>query len=479
MARKDWIAKTSDVPEGVRRQWRADRALRPPMRSPGRPEPSRAVQREFWRLIATGITSAEAALKVGVSVPVGARWFRHAGGMTPLSLDAPSGRYLSFEEREEIALLRAKDKGVREIARELGRDPGTISRELRRNAATRSGKQEYRALVAQWKAQQAARRPKVAKLVTNDLLREYVQERLAGTVRRPDGSVVEGPTPPAWKGLNKPHRADRRWSLAWSPEQISHRLKIDFPDDGSMRISHEAIYQSLFIEGRGALKRELVACLRTGRALRQPRERSRNKPQGHVTEDVVLSERPAEADDRAVPGHWEGDLIIGTGRSAIGTLIERSSRSTLLVHLPRLEGWGKIPVVKNGASLGGYGAVAMNAALASSITSLPIQLRKTLTWDRGKELSGHAQFTLDTGTKVFFADPHSPWQRPTNENTNGLLRQYFPKGTDLSRWSATDLEAVALALNNRPRKVLGWRTPAEVFAEQLQSLQQPGVASTG
>lgn len=479
MARKDWIAKTSDVPEGVRRQWRADRALRPPMRSPGRPEPSRAVQREFWRLIATGITSAEAALKVGVSVPVGARWFRHAGGMTPLSLDAPSGRYLSFEEREEIALLRAKDKGVREIARELGRDPGTISRELRRNAATRSGKQEYRALVAQWKAQQAARRPKVAKLVTNDLLREYVQERLAGTVRRPDGSVVEGPTPPAWKGLNKPHRADRRWSLAWSPEQISHRLKIDFPDDGSMRISHEAIYQSLFIEGRGALKRELVACLRTGRALRQPRERSRNKPQGHVTEDVVLSERPAEADDRAVPGHWEGDLIIGTGRSAIGTLIERSSRSTLLVHLPRLEGWGKIPVVKNGASLGGYGAVAMNAALASSITSLPIQLRKTLTWDRGKELSGHAQFTLDTGTKVFFADPHSPWQRPTSENTNGLLRQYFPKGTDLSRWSATDLEAVALALNNRPRKVLGWRTPAEVFAEQLQSLQQPGVASTG
>ncbi|AZQ78148.1 IS30 family transposase [Flaviflexus ciconiae] len=398
--------------------------------------------------------------------------------MPPISLAEPTGRFLSFEEREEIALLRAKDKGVREIARELGRDPGTISRELRRNAATRSGKQEYRALVAQWKAQQAARRPKAAKLVTNDQLREYVQERLAGTVRRPDGSVVEGPTPPAWKGLNKPHRADRRWSLAWSPEQISHRLKIDFPDDRSMRISHEAIYQSLFIEGRGALKRELVACLRTGRALRQPRERSRNKPQGHVTEDVVLSKRPAEAADRAVPGHWEGDLIIGTGRSAIGTLIERSSRSTLLVHLPRLEGWGKTPVVKNGAALGGYGAVAMNTALASSVTALPIQLRKTLTWDRGKELSGHAQFTLETGTRVFFADPHSPWQRPTNENTNGLLRQYFPKGTDLSRWSAEDLEAVALALNNRPRKVLGWRTPAEVFAEQLQSLQQPSVAST-
>lgn len=478
MATKFWSAKTSEVPEGARRQWRADQALRPPMRSPGQPEPSRAVQRQFWRLIATGINTAEAALKVGVSVPVGSRWFRHAGGMPPISLAEPTGRFLSFEEREEIALLRAKDKGVQEIARELGRDPGTISRELRRNAATRRGKQEYRALVAQWKAQQAARRPKSAKLVTNDQLREYVQERLVGTVRRPDGSVVEGPTPPAWKGLDKPHRADRRWSLAWSPEQISHRLKIDFPDDRSMRISHEAIYQSLFIEGRGALKRELVACLRTGRALRQPRQRSRNKPKGHVTEDVVLSKRPAEAADRAVPGHWEGDLIIGTGRSAIGTLIERSSRSTLLVHLPRLEGWGKTPVVKNGAALGGYGAVAMNTALASSVTALPIQLRKTLTWDRGKEISGHGQFTLETGTRVFFADPHSPWQRPTNENTNGLLRQYFPKGTDLSRWSAEDLEAVALALNNRPRKVLGWRTPAEVFAEQLQSLQQPSVAST-
>jgi IS30 family transposase len=246
-----------------------------------------------------------------------------------------------------------------------------------------------------------------------------------------------------------------------------------------MRISHEAIYQALFIEGRGALKRELVTCLRTGRALRTPRARSQNKPQGHVTADVILSERPAEAADRAVPGHWEGDLIIGTGRSAIGTLVERSSRSTLLVHLPRLEGWGENPPVKNGTSLGGYGAIAMTAALTTSMTQLPEQLRKTLTWDRGKELSGHAQFALDTGTKVFFADPHSPWQRPTNENTNGLLRQYFPKGTDLSRWSSTDLEAVAMAINNRPRKTLGWRTPAEVFEEQLRSLQQPGVATTG
>ncbi len=479
MATADWSKKTSDAPEGVRRQWRADRALRPAMRSPGRPDPSRVVQRQFWRMVTTGITTAEAALAVGVSVPVGTRWFRHAGGMPPISLAEPTGRYLNFEEREEIAILRAKDMGVREIANALGRHPSTISRELRRNAATRGGKPEYRATVAQWKAQQAAKRPKPAKLATNDRLREYVQDRLAGNVCRPDGTTVEGPTTPQWKGRNKPHREDRRWSTAWSPEQIVHRLKVDFPDDESMRISHEAIYQALFIEGRGALKRELVACLRTGRALRQPRARSQNKPQGHITADVVLSERPAEADDRAVPGHWEGDLIIGTGRSAIGTLVERSSRSTILVHLPRIEGWGEKPYVKSGPSLGGYGAVAMNAALTVSITTLPEQLRKTLTWDRGKELSGHAQFALETGTKVFFADPHSPWQRPTNENTNGLLRQYFPKGTDLSRWSAEELEAVAHTLNNRPRKVLGWKTPAEVFDEQLRSLQQPGVATTG
>ena len=305
MAVSDWKLKTSDVPEGLRRQWRADRALRPAMRSPGRPDPSRAVQRQFWRLIATGVTTVEASLSVGVSWPVGARWFRHAGGMPPISLAEPSGRYLTFEEREEIAILRAKGQGVREIARALSRDPGTISRELRRNAATRGGKAEYRATVAQWKAQQAAKRPKPAKMVTNDRLREYVQERLDGSVHRADGTIVAGPDTAEWKGRNKPHREDRRWSTVWSPQQISNRLKIDFPDDESMRISHEAIYQSLFIEGRGALKRELVACLRTGRALREPRERSRNQPQGHVTADVVLSQRPAAAADRAVPGHWE------------------------------------------------------------------------------------------------------------------------------------------------------------------------------
>ncbi|WP_424348549.1 IS30 family transposase [Kocuria sp. CH-021] len=459
--------------------WLKELTGRSPMISPGAPSTRRSIEREFWRQVAVGLSSEDAAGVVGVSPAVGARWFRQGGGMSTIELTEPAGRYLSFPEREEIAILREQGTGVREIARRLDRDPATISRELRRNAATRGSKLHYRASVAQWKAELVARRPKAAKLVENRQLHDYVQQRLDGDLRRPDGGTVTGPAVPGWRGRSKPHRQDRRWSTAWSPEQISQRLKVDFPDDESMRISHEAIYQSLFIEGRGALKRELVACLRTGRALRVPRARSRNKPQGHVSADVVLSARPAEADDRAVAGHWEGDLIIGTHRSALGTLVERSSRATLLVHLPRLEGYGQSPPVKNGPALAGYGAVAMNAALAASMTQLPDQLRKTLTWDRGKELSGHALFTLDTGTKVFFADPHSPWQRPTNENTNGLLRQYFPKGTDLARWSAEDLEAVALALNNRPRKVLGWKTPAEVFAEQLQSLEQGGVATTG
>ncbi|MGQ0631767.1 MAG: IS30 family transposase [Sporichthyaceae bacterium] len=453
----------------ARRQQSADRALRPAMRSPGRPIPARHVEREFWRLIAQGKNTEDASKEIGVSVPVGSRWFRHAGGMPPLSLAEPTGRYLSFQEREELALLKAQGLGVRAIARELKRDPGTVSRELRRNAATRSGKLEYRATVAQWKAQTAARRPKQVKLVTNSRLKEYVQIRLSGQLQRPDGSVAAGPST-TWKGLNKPHRADRRWATAWSPEQISQRLVVDFPDDEDMRISHEAIYQALFIQGRGALQRELVACLRTGRALRKPRERSRNRPQGHVTADVVLSERPAEAEDRAVPGHWEGDLIIGLNRSAIGTVVERTSRYTLLVHLPRMEGHGVLPPVKNGPPLGGYGAVAMKDALQATMAAMPAELLRSLTWDRGKELSAHAQFKVDTGIAVYFADPHSPWQRGTNENTNGLLRQYFPKGTDLSRWTLEDLLAVQAAISSRPRKILGWKTPAEVLDEQLRLL---------
>ena len=462
----------------VRRQQQADRALRPAMRSPGRPIPARHVEREFWRLIAKGIRSEEAAVEVGVSAPVGSRWFRHAGGMPPLSLAEPTGRYLSFKEREELALLNARGFGVRAIARELNRDPSTISRELRRNAATRGGKPEYRASVAQWKAQTTARRPKPAKLVTNARLKDYVQQRLSGELQRPDGTVAPGPRT-TWKGRNKPRREDRCWATAWSPQQIAHRLVIDFPDDEGMRISHEAIYQALYIQGRGALKRELVACLRTGRALRVPRERSRNKPGGHVTADVVISERPAEVADRAVPGHWEGDLIIGLNRSAIGTVVERTSRYTLLVHLPRMDGYGTVPRTKNGPPLAGYGAVAMKDALKATMTTMPAELLRSLTWDRGKELAAHAQFKIDTGIAVYFADPHSPWQRPTNENTNGLLRQYFPKGTDLSRWSFEDLLAVQAAINSRPRKILDWKTPAEALDGQVRLLQRPGVASTG
>ena len=464
----------------VRRQQAADRAIRPKLRSPGHPKLQRKVEAAFWVQIAKGLLPIEAAAVVGVSQPVGQRWFHNAGGMPPFDLnERPSGRYLSFAEREEIALLKAQDKGVREIAREIGRDPGTISRELRRNAATRGGKLEYRASVAQWKADMAARRPKTAKLVANPQLHAYVQERLSGQIRTPDGTVIAGPEPPRFTGNNKPHRRDRAWSWAWSPEQIANRLKVDFPDDGSMRISHEAIYQSLYIEGRGALKRELVWCLRTGRALRAPRERSRRKTWAHVTPETLISERPAEVEDRAVPGHWEGDLLIGLERSAIGTVVERNTRFTMLVHLPREADYRHKQTPRNGPALAGYGATTMKTALATSMSTLPRELARSLTWDRGKEMSAHASFKVETGIPVFFADPQSPWQRGTNENTNGLLRQYFPKGTDLSRWSADEIEAVAHALNTRPRKTLGWKTPAEAFNEHLLLIQQAGVASTG
>src|SRR5215218_8964144 len=416
------------------------------MKSPGKPSHRREVELWFWREIAKGVSSEDAAAAVGVTSAAGVRWFRERGGMATLLRDAETCRYLCFAEREEIALLRAEGKGVRGIAREIGRSPSTISRELRRNAATRGGRLDYRPSIAQWKAELAARRPKTAKLVANEPLRDYVQDRLAGVVHRADGTVV-GPPTARWKGRNRPWRQDRRWASAWSPEQIAHRLPVDFPDDEAMRISHEAIYQALYIQSRGALKRELVACLRTGRALRVPRARARQRPGGHVTAEVMISQRPAEAADRAIPGHWEGDLVIGTGRSAIGTVVERTTRFTMLVHLPRKDGWGAQPPVKNGPALGGYGAEAMRDALAARFATMPDQLRRSLTWDRGKELAQHAQLKIDTGLEVYFADPHSPWQRGTNENTNGLLRQYFPKGTDLSRWTAGDLEAVAAALN--------------------------------
>jgi IS30 family transposase len=448
------------------------------MRSPGRPPVARREHRQrFWKAIARGLSSEDAAVSCGVSPAVGGRWFRQGGGMPSTSLAPLSDRYLSFAEREEIAILRAQGVGVRQIARRLGRDPATISRELRRNAATRGGRLDYRASTAQWHADRRAGRPKLAKLAANDALRQYVQDRLAGRVTAPDGAAVPGPEV-RWIGRRHGRRTDRRWARSWSPEQIANRLRVDFPDDGSMRISHEAIYQALYVQGRGALRRELTACLRTGRALRVPGARTRGRGKKFVTPEILISERPAEAADRAVPGHWEGDLILGLGSSAIGTLVERTTRFTMLLHLPRMDGHGDEPRIKNGPALAGHGAQAVRDAIATSIATLPEQLRRSLTWDQGAEMAQHAQLRIDTGLQVFFCDPHSPWQRGTNENTNGLLRQYFPKGTDLSSHSAGDLAAVAAALNSRPRKTLGWKTPAEALNEQLLSIQQGGVATT-
>jgi IS30 family transposase len=461
---------------------RSDRALRPVLkRSPGRPGVAqRENRRRFWAAVATGVSSEEAASCAGVSHPVGYRWFREAGGMPPKIL-APtskpaSERYLSFAEREEIALLRARGCGVRETARLLRRSASTISRELRRNAATRCGNLEYRATTAQWHAERAARRPKPAKLAVNARLRKYVQERLAGEVDGAGGAAARGPIVP-WKRRRHGRRQHRRWGKAWSPEQIARRLRLDFPGDDTMRISHEAIYQALYVQGRGALRRELTACLRTGRALRVPRGRSRGRSKSHVTPEIMISKRPAEVADRAVPGHWEGDLILGLGSSAIGTLVERTTRFTMLLHLPRMPGHGEGERLKNGPALAGHGAEAVCGSIRRAIRTLPEQLRRSLTWDQGAELSQHAQLRIDTGVRVYFCDPHSPWQRGTNENTNGLLRQYFPKGTDLSAHSAAALTAVAATLNGRPRKTLGWRTPAEAF-DQLLRVAQAGVATT-
>jgi IS30 family transposase len=447
-----------------KRKRASDCALREAMRSPGRPPAGRREHRvRFWIAIARGVSSVDAAGEAGVSAVVGVRWFGEGGGMPSVTLAPLSGRYLSFAEREEIALLRAQKLGVREVARRVGRSPSTISRELRRNAGTRSGSLTYRASTAQWHADRRGRRPKPAKLAVNAALRRYVQDRLSGAVERPDGTCVAGPDV-RWIGRRHGPRKDRRWARAWSPEQIANRLRLDFPDDESMRVSHEAIYQSLYVQGRGALRRELTACLRTGRALRVPRART-SRGKAFVTEEVMISERPAEAQDRAVPGHWEGDLILGLGRSAIGTLVERSSRFTMLLHLPPMTGQG--PRVKNGPALTGHGAEAVRDAIADAIVTLPEQLRRSLTWDQGAEMAQHAQLRIDTGLAVYFCDPQSPWQRGTNENTNGLLRQYFPKGTELARHSPDDLAAVAAALNSRPRKTLAWRTPAEVLNEYL------------
>ena len=387
--------------------------------------------------------------------------------MPTIKLAAVSGRCLSFTERDEIALFRAKAWGVQAIPRQLGRSPSKISWELRRNAATRSGDLEYRATTAQWHADRRARRAKPAKLASNEALRTRVGERLAGQVCTPDSRLIAGPRVQPWTDRRHGRRTDRRWANAWSPEQIARRLPIEFPNEESMHLSDEAIYQTLYVQGRGALRRELVACLRTGRALRVPRARASRRGREFIQPQLLISEKPAEVEDRTVPGHWEGDLIIRLKRSAIGTLVEQSTRFTMLLHLPRLVGYGTKPRVKNGPALTGQRAKAARDAIATAIQKVPEQLRYSFPWDKGAEMAHHQELRLETGLQVYFCDPHSPWQRGTNENTNGLLRQYFPKGTDPSRFAAKGLSAGTTTLNAPPRKTLTWRTPGEALQDHL------------
>jgi transposase, IS30 family len=373
----------------------------------------------------------DAGAAVGVSRAAAWRFFAACGGVMPPVREPVQGSRLSLAEREEIACLVAAKAGVRAIARELGRDPSTISNELKRNS---SGDGRYRASVAQQKADERARssgRP--ARLSTNLRLRGEVQAR-----------------------LKQNH----------SPEQIARRLREDFPEDPEMWVSYETIYQSIYIQGRGALKRELAQHLRTGRTVRQPRRQGatrRARQPGPIKDMINISERPPEVEDRAVPGHWEGDLITGSqNRSAIGTLVERTTGFVVLLHLPV-----------------NHGAHAVQDAVSRAVADLPATLRKTLTWDQGIEMANHAKIAAATGLEIYFCDPHSPWQRGTNENTNGLLRQYFPKGTDLSFHGAGILERVAIELNNRPRKRLNWRTPAEALDKLLSEHNDTGVANAG
>jgi len=391
----------------------------------GRPKLPRSLQRQFWRLVRSGRNYEQASDEIGVSLTVATRWVHQGGGMPMVGLAEPSGRYLSLAEREEIAAGRAAKLGVREIARRLGRSPSTVSREFWRHVGDSCG--PYRASVAQARADETARRPKLAKLAQNERLRAEVEDKL---------------------------------TQRWSPRQISERLAVDFPDDEAMRISHEAIYQALYVQGRGGLRRELAKCLRTGRAIRRPQRRA-DRRRSRIPDKVMISDRPAEVADRAVPGHWEGDLITGAwNKSAIGTLVERTTRYTMLLHLPN-----------------GHGAKEVEDAMVVAMPALPDHLRRSLTWDQGSEMYNHAAITIAADLPIYFCDPHSPWQRGTNENTNGLLRQYFPKGTDLSVHSAEELARVAIELNGRPRKTLEWRTPTEAL-NALLSIPSTGVATT-
>jgi transposase, IS30 family len=368
----------------------------------------------FWDALVRGEFITQAAESVGTYRVKGKRWMAATGGIRPRRGRNLKGRCLTFSEREEIALGRAAGESIRCIARRLGRSPSTVSRELRRNADRRGG---YRATTAHALAWERAGRPKPAKLHLNRRLREIVEADLA-----------------------------RRYS----PEQIAGRLRVQFPDDPEMWVSTETIYQSLYVTSRGALRRELTACLRTGRKLRHP-GRKPGQRKNQIPDMVNIAQRPQEADDRAVPGHWEGDLMIGkNNQTAIGTLVERATGYAMLVHLPD-----------------GYKPEQVAPALASKIQTLPDMLRRSLTWDQGAEMRDWKQVTVAADIDVYFCDPHAPWQRGSNENTNGLLRQYFPKGTDLSKVTELELDQVADELNDRPRKRLGFYKPTERLAELL------------
>lgn len=394
------------------------------------PATAREVQRRFWLSYREGGSVAAAAAAAGVSTRLGQLWHRQAGGMSPLALNEPSGRYLSLAEREEIALGRAAGRSMRAIAEALGRAPSTISRELRRNSGV-NRPVTYRAVRAQAKADARARRPKLAKLAANSVLREVVQDWL---------------------------------EQRWSPQQISRRLVLDFPGQEEMRVSTETIYQSLFVQARGALRRDLTTKLRTGRAVRRARARTAAAAArgSGIPDKVMISERPAEAEDRAVPGHWEGDLIIGRdGGSAIGTLVERSTRFVVLLHLPERHGAGEV-----------------RDAMLAAAGRIPAHLLRSLTWDQGIEMARHREISTALDLDIYFCDPHSPWQRGSNENTNGLLRQYFPKSTDLSVHTAAHLDDIAAQLNGRPRQTLGYRTPAEALQALLSTPTENDTVAT-
>ena len=391
---------------------------------------TRVNMRVFWTAIAEGQPTAAASQRSRVSEATGRSWFREAGGVPPLETDEPSSRFLSLTEREEIAVGVAAGQSARQIAAALGRASTTVSRELGLWAAAHPGR-PYRAVAAQVDAEARGGRPKPFKLA-HEPLRERVQADL-----------------------------ERKYS----PRQIAMRLAMEFPEDPAMRPSHEAIYQALYVQGRGLLRRELAACLRTGRAIRRPRRRidGRADPDRRIPGKIMISERPAEVADRAVPGHWEGDLIAGAAnKSFIGTLVERSTRFCLLLHLPGRK----------------VDPMALQEAIVAAMAQLPKHLRLSLTWDQGLEMRRHAEITLAADLPIYFCDPHSPWQRGSNENTNGLLRQYFPKGTDLSVHTPTDLAVVAAELNGRPRQTLGWRTPAEALNDLLSAPQPTSDATT-